>query len=85
MRIKIVIVLVIVLAFAATVGAAPAPFVSPVPWCAPGIPQPCLPWRPTPPPREPKEKPIGVSVEMSKRGECIARARAWMVDEAACR
>jgi hypothetical protein len=81
---KMVIILVIALAFVVAAEASPDPFVSPVPWCAPGVPQPCLPWRPTPPAKEQKDKPLGVSAEMLKRGECIARARAWMVDASIC-
>ena len=50
MRIKVILfVLCVLCLIVATVGASPAPFVSPVPWCEKGrVTQPCLPWRPTP-------------------------------------
>jgi hypothetical protein len=68
--------------------AEPLTFVSPVPWCGPGVPQPCLPWRPTPEReqriREETNRP-GISVEMLRRGECVVRARTWGVDEARCK
>jgi hypothetical protein len=72
--------------------------VSPVPGCGPGAPHPCLPWRPTPfvsviatdwhadsPAPEAQVAPKAVDLETARRGECVARARAWGVPEAVCR
>lgn len=63
-------------------------FVSPLPpvcprgqTCGDGF----LPWRPTPPPKEPKEViEISTPMELLILKECIVRARTWGVSASLC-